>query len=110
MAKVEKVRSRIKQLQLEQDSGKSIYDGRESHIDLNRAGTPLMELVFDPDLRSADQAVALLKELILILTRLQTCTCKMESEFDFFVLPNLACQVINNDSNCEIRFLEHVTF
>lgn len=71
---------RLHQLQLEQDSGKSLHDEYEAQslVDLNRAGVPLMELVFDPDLENGEEAAALVKELILILTRLETCSCKME--------------------------------
>uniref|UniRef100_A0A182PN03 Glutamyl-tRNA(Gln) amidotransferase subunit B, mitochondrial n=1 Tax=Anopheles epiroticus TaxID=199890 RepID=A0A182PN03_9DIPT len=72
--------ARLHQLQLEQDSGKSLHDPyeRKSLVDLNRAGVPLMELVFEPDLETGEEAAALVKELILILTRLQSCSCKME--------------------------------
>lgn len=71
---------RLHQLQLEQDSGKSLHDEELgiSLIDLNRAGVPLMELVFDPDLTDGEEAAALVKELILILTSLETCNCRME--------------------------------
>lgn len=71
---------RLHQLQLEQDSGKSLHDDENgiSLIDLNRAGVPLMELVFDPDLRDGEEAAALVKELVLILSTLKTCNCKME--------------------------------
>uniref|UniRef100_A0A1B0DI52 Aspartyl/Glutamyl-tRNA(Gln) amidotransferase subunit B/E catalytic domain-containing protein n=1 Tax=Phlebotomus papatasi TaxID=29031 RepID=A0A1B0DI52_PHLPP len=70
----------LHQLQLEQDSGKSLHDDAagKSLVDLNRAGAPLMEFVFDPDLSDGEEAAALVKELILILTRLKTCSCKME--------------------------------
>lgn len=47
-----------------------------SLIDLNRAGVPLMELVFEPDLTDGEEAAALVKELVLILQTLNTCTCK----------------------------------
>ncbi|XP_058462493.1 glutamyl-tRNA(Gln) amidotransferase subunit B, mitochondrial [Malaya genurostris] len=72
--------SRLHQLQLEQDSGKSLHDPYEkkSLVDLNRAGVPLMELVFEPDLETGEEAAALVKELILILTRLGSCSCRME--------------------------------
>lgn len=71
---------RLHQLQLEQDSGKSLHDDQLgiSLIDLNRAGVPLMELVFDPELTDGEEAASLVKELILILTRLGTCSCRME--------------------------------
>lgn len=73
-------KSVLKQIQLEQDSGKSIHDdvAKQSLVDLNRAGMPLMELVFEPDLTNGEEAAALVRELILILTRLNTCQCKME--------------------------------
>lgn len=72
--------SRLHQLQLEQDSGKSLHDDERgiSLIDLNRAGVPLMELVFDPDLTDGEEAAALVKELILVLSTLETCNCRME--------------------------------
>lgn len=71
---------RLHQLQLEQDSGKSLHDEESgtSLIDLNRAGVPLMELVFDPDLTDSEEAAALVKELVLILSTLETCNCRME--------------------------------
>jgi len=71
---------RLHQLQLEQDSGKSLHDEAfgVSLIDLNRAGVPLMELVFEPDLTDGEEAAALVKELVLILTSLGTCNCRME--------------------------------
>ncbi|XP_031828233.1 glutamyl-tRNA(Gln) amidotransferase subunit B, mitochondrial [Nomia melanderi] len=72
--------SKIKQIQLEQDSGRSYHneDLGMSLIDLNRAGLPLMELVFEPDLSTADEAAALIKELTLVLQSIGTCSCKME--------------------------------
>ncbi|XP_055906774.1 glutamyl-tRNA(Gln) amidotransferase subunit B, mitochondrial [Eupeodes corollae] len=71
---------RLHQLQLEQDSGKSLHDDslKRSLVDLNRAGVPLMELVFEPDLETGEEAASLIKELILIFKTLGTCSCKME--------------------------------
>ncbi|XP_060811129.1 glutamyl-tRNA(Gln) amidotransferase subunit B, mitochondrial isoform X2 [Bombus pascuorum] len=72
--------SKLKQIQLEQDSGRSYHNevlGR-SLIDLNRAGIPLMEFVFEPDLTSGEEAAALVQELCLILHLLGTCSCKMQ--------------------------------
>lgn len=56
---------RITRAHLEEDAGKSVHDGfyGDSGIDLNRAGTPLLEIVSEPDIRSADEAVAYLKKL-----------------------------------------------
>ncbi|XP_050295802.1 glutamyl-tRNA(Gln) amidotransferase subunit B, mitochondrial [Anthonomus grandis grandis] len=73
-----KAKVNIKQLQLEQDSGKSLHDFDRSLVDLNRAGIPLMELVFEPDLVDGEEAAALIKELMIILQRIKTCSCKME--------------------------------
>jgi aspartyl-tRNA(Asn)/glutamyl-tRNA(Gln) amidotransferase subunit B len=58
-----KKRVAITQAHLEADAGKNIHDGDISKVDLNRAGTPLMEIVSAPDLRGADEAVAYLKKL-----------------------------------------------
>jgi len=73
-------KSVIKQIQLEQDSGKSLHDEFDSGslIDLNRAGVGLMEIVFEPDLSNGEEAAALISELTKILTTLKTCNCKME--------------------------------
>ncbi|XP_022171407.1 glutamyl-tRNA(Gln) amidotransferase subunit B, mitochondrial [Myzus persicae] len=72
--------SLIKQVQLEQDSGRTIHDdsSKTSLIDLNRAGTGLMELVFEPDLCNGLEASALVRELLLIFERIKTCSGRME--------------------------------
>jgi len=51
------------QAHLEADAGKNMHEGDYSKVDLNRAGTPLLEIVSDPDMRNADEAVAFLKKL-----------------------------------------------
>jgi len=78
--KVDLLQSKIIQIQLEQDSGKSLHDelSQVSLVDLNRAGMPLMEFVFAPDISNGSQAAALVKELCLILTKLGVSSCKME--------------------------------
>src|SRR5699024_5454770 len=55
----------ITRAHLEEDAGKSLHEGctNMSGIDLNRAGTPLLEIVSEPDLRSAKEAVAYMKKL-----------------------------------------------
>lgn len=69
----------LKQIQLEQDSGKSFHiEGQRSLVDLNRAGIGLMELVFEPNLKNGSEAAALVRELILILRSIDVCTCDME--------------------------------
>ncbi len=51
------------QAHLEADAGKNIHEGDHSKVDLNRSGTPLLEIVSDPDMRSSEEAVAYLKKL-----------------------------------------------
>jgi len=51
------------QAHLEADAGKNMHEGNHSKVDLNRAGTPLLEIVSQPDMRSADEAVSYLKKL-----------------------------------------------
>ncbi|MBW1635663.1 MAG: Asp-tRNA(Asn)/Glu-tRNA(Gln) amidotransferase subunit GatB [Deltaproteobacteria bacterium] len=53
----------IIQAHLEADAGKNMHEGNHSKVDLNRAGTPLVEIVSEPDMRSSDEAVAYLKKL-----------------------------------------------
>ncbi len=71
---------RIERLHLEQDAGKSIHDldPHATYVDLNRAGTALMEIVSKPDIRSSDEAVAYFKKLRTILVYLGTCDGDME--------------------------------
>ncbi len=54
---------RVHEAHLEADAGKNIHEGAVSRVDLNRAGTPLLEIVSAPDLRSAHEAIAYLKKL-----------------------------------------------
>lgn len=70
----------IERLHLEQDAGKSMHDQRpdKSHIDLNRAGVALMEIVSKPDMRSAEEAQAYVKKLRALLRCLGTCDGNME--------------------------------
>ncbi|OGJ59920.1 glutaminyl-tRNA synthase (glutamine-hydrolyzing) subunit B [Candidatus Peribacteria bacterium RIFCSPHIGHO2_01_FULL_55_13] len=58
---------RITRLHMENDAGKLTHRGKKTLCDYNRAGTPLMEIVTEPDLRSADEAVAFVQELRRIL-------------------------------------------
>ncbi|MCS7258204.1 MAG: Asp-tRNA(Asn)/Glu-tRNA(Gln) amidotransferase subunit GatB [candidate division WOR-3 bacterium] len=69
---------RIKRLHLEEDSGKLIHSGRESLVDFNRCGVPLIEIVTEPDIRSPEEAVQYLGELKRILTYLNVSDCDME--------------------------------
>ena len=69
----------IERLHLEQDAGKSIHDlGPGSHVDLNRSGVALMEIVSRPDIRGPEEARAYLTKLRGILRYLGTCDGNME--------------------------------
>jgi aspartyl-tRNA(Asn)/glutamyl-tRNA(Gln) amidotransferase subunit B len=70
----------ITRLHLEQDAGKSLHDQHPSltYVDLNRAGVGLMEIVSEPDLRSAEEAGAYVRKLRSILRYLGTCDGNME--------------------------------
>ena len=71
---------RLVRAHLEEDAGKSVHEGLQgmSGIDLNRAGTPLLEIVTEPDLRSTAQAVAYAKELHKIVTWIGICDGNMQ--------------------------------
>ena len=75
-------RIRIRRIHLEEDAGKNLHDetGRkaESRVDLNRAGTPLMEIVTEPDIRSAAEAKRFLEEIRLLMTYLEVSDCNMQ--------------------------------
>ncbi|MCA3723220.1 MAG: Asp-tRNA(Asn)/Glu-tRNA(Gln) amidotransferase subunit GatB [Phenylobacterium sp.] len=70
----------IERLHLEQDAGKSLHDQdpNATYVDLNRAGTALMEIVSRPDMRSAEEAAAYVKKLRTILVYLGSCDGDME--------------------------------
>lgn len=70
----------ITRAHLEEDAGKSIHEGfgSGSGIDLNRAGTPLIEIVSEPDIRSAAEAVAYLKKLHSLVRYLEICDGNMQ--------------------------------
>ncbi len=73
---------RLERAHLEEDAGKSIHDesgkGGVSRIDLNRTGTPLLEIVTKPDIRSAEEAKAFLTELKQILEYIAVSDCNMQ--------------------------------
>jgi aspartyl-tRNA(Asn)/glutamyl-tRNA(Gln) amidotransferase subunit B len=90
-----KTRVRIRRAHLEEDAGKNLHSprGGGSLVDLNRAGTPLLEIVTEPDMRSADEAVAYLKALRDILMYLEVCDGNME-EGSFRCEPNLSLRPV----------------
>ncbi|ARU48610.1 Asp-tRNA(Asn)/Glu-tRNA(Gln) amidotransferase subunit GatB [Sulfurospirillum diekertiae] len=63
---------------LEEDAGKNIHHGSVSHVDLNRAGTPLLEIVSEPDMRSSEEAILYLKKLHAILRYLDISDANMQ--------------------------------
>ncbi|GAB4210028.1 MAG: Asp-tRNA(Asn)/Glu-tRNA(Gln) amidotransferase subunit GatB [Tibeticola sp.] len=76
----EKKTVRLVRAHLEEDAGKSLHDAFHgmSGIDLNRAGTPLLEIVTEPDIRSSAEAVAYAKELHKIVTWIGICDGNMQ--------------------------------
>jgi aspartyl-tRNA(Asn)/glutamyl-tRNA(Gln) amidotransferase subunit B len=103
----------ITRLHLEQDAGKSLHDQHptQSYIDLNRAGVGLMEIVSEPDMRSAEEVAAYVKKLRSILQYLGTCDGNMEQG-------NLRCDVNLSlrrpgeplGTRCELKNLNSVRF
>ena len=70
----------LNRIHLEEDAGKSIHDADENYtcIDLNRAGVPLLEIVSEPDMHTAEQAFAYVTEIRKIVRYLQICDGNME--------------------------------
>jgi len=73
----------VTRVHLEDDAGKSLHEGfrdsdRYTYVDLNRCGTPLIEIVSEPDMRSADEAYAYLNELKLVMQYVEVSSCDME--------------------------------
>ncbi len=73
-----KKRIGITRAHLEEDAGKNIHEGEVSKVDLNRAGTPLLEIVSEPDIRSSEEAVAYLKKLHSIVRYLDISDANMQ--------------------------------
>jgi aspartyl-tRNA(Asn)/glutamyl-tRNA(Gln) amidotransferase subunit B len=76
-------RVRVTRVHMEDDAGKSIHEGfkdssRYSYVDLNRSGTPLIEIVSEPDMRSSDEAYAYLAAVKQSLEFIQVSSCDME--------------------------------
>ncbi|WP_413934943.1 Asp-tRNA(Asn)/Glu-tRNA(Gln) amidotransferase subunit GatB [Nitrospira sp. BLG_1] len=88
-------RVRIRRAHLEEDAGKNVHGTGTagSRVDLNRAGTPLLEIVTEPDMSSADEVVAYLKGLRDVLMYLDVCDGNME-EGSFRCEPNLSLRPV----------------
>jgi aspartyl-tRNA(Asn)/glutamyl-tRNA(Gln) amidotransferase subunit B len=80
LSPTEQISVGIERLHLEQDAGKSLHDlgANDSHVDLNRSGVALMEIVSRPDMRSGEEARAYVTKLRTILRYLGTCDGNME--------------------------------
>lgn len=76
----EEKKIRLNRIHMEEDAGKSLHDldDNNSCIDLNRAGTPLLEIVSEPDIRSSDEAYSYLTELRKLVRYLEVCDGNME--------------------------------
>src|SRR6266403_1984898 len=98
-----KKRIGVTRVHMEDDAGKSIHDGfpdssRYSYVDLNRCGTPLIEIVSEPDLRSSEEAHAYLTAIKQVLQFVEASTCDMEKG-------HLRC-----DANVSVRLKGAETF
>jgi aspartyl-tRNA(Asn)/glutamyl-tRNA(Gln) amidotransferase subunit B len=78
----ETTRVRLIRAHLEEDAGKNMHDesgrGGDSKVDLNRTGTPLLEIVSEPDIRCAEEARVFLEELRLLLRYIEVSDCNMQ--------------------------------
>ena len=76
----QKKRVGITRIHIEEDAGKLIHDAYtgDTLVDMNRCAVPLIEIVSEPDIRSADEAVAYMQTLKSILEYLEVCDCKMQ--------------------------------
>ena len=87
---------RIRRAHLEEDAGKNIHADAGSLVDLNRAGTPLIEIVTEPDMRSADEVVSYLKSLRDVLMYIDVCDGNME-QGSLRCEPNLSLRPVGSD-------------
>jgi aspartyl-tRNA(Asn)/glutamyl-tRNA(Gln) amidotransferase subunit B len=99
---------------LEEDAGKSLHEGfhDSTGIDLNRAGTPLLEIVSEPDLRSAQEAVAYAKALHALVRWIDICDGNMQ-EGSFRCDANVSVRPAGSDklgTRCEIKNLNSFRF
>ena len=71
---------RIHEIHMEEDAGKLVHDPwtGDSLVDFNRSGVPLIEIVSEPDMRSADEVIAYLEKLRLIIQYLGASDCKLQ--------------------------------
>tara|TARA_Y100000590_G_scaffold258557_1_gene290216 strand:+ start:107 stop:1573 length:1467 start_codon:yes stop_codon:yes gene_type:complete len=104
---------RITRLHLEQDAGKSLHDQNpiKTYVDLNRSGVALMEIVSEPDLRSAEEASLYINKLRSILMYLDACDGNMQ-EGSLRADVNISVRRPNGKlgTRCEIKNLNSIKF
>jgi aspartyl-tRNA(Asn)/glutamyl-tRNA(Gln) amidotransferase subunit B len=105
---------RITRAHLEEDAGKSLHEDFQgmTGIDLNRAGTPLLEIVSEPDMRSAAEAVAYAKALHALVRWIDICDGNMQ-EGSFRVDANVSVRPLGSETlgtRCEIKNLNSFRF
>jgi aspartyl-tRNA(Asn)/glutamyl-tRNA(Gln) amidotransferase subunit B len=105
---------RLTRAHLEEDAGKSLHEDFKgmSGIDLNRAGTPLLEIVTEPDMRSAEEAVAYAKTLHTLVRWIGICDGNMQ-EGSFRCDANVSVRPAGSDklgTRCEIKNLNSFRF
>lgn len=88
---------RVRRLHVEEDSGKLLHVGKESLVDFNRCGVPLIEVVTEPDLHSSEQVVKYLETLRQILNYLDVSDCDMEKGH-FRCEPNISLRPVGQTS------------
>jgi aspartyl-tRNA(Asn)/glutamyl-tRNA(Gln) amidotransferase subunit B len=108
------MRVRLTRAHLEEDAGKSLHEDFHgmTGIDLNRAGTPLLEIVSEPDLRSSDEAVAYAKALHGLVRWIGICDGNMQ-EGSFRCDANVSVRAAGSDklgTRCEIKNLNSFRF
>ena len=108
------LRVRLTRAHLEEDAGKSLHEDYHgmSGIDLNRAGTPLLEIVSEPDLRSSDEAVAYAKALHGLVRWIGICDGNMQ-EGSFRCDANVSVRRVGEKrlgTRCEIKNLNSFRF
>jgi aspartyl-tRNA(Asn)/glutamyl-tRNA(Gln) amidotransferase subunit B len=104
----------ITRAHLEEDAGKSLHEGLGAHtgIDLNRAGTPLLEIVSEPDMRSAREAIAYMKKIHTLVRYLEICDGNMQ-EGSFRCDANVSVRHMGKHeygTRCEIKNLNSFRF
>src|SRR5918999_1850359 len=104
----------ITRAHLEEDAGKSLHEDFHglSGIDLNRAGTPLLEIVSEPDMRSAKEAVAYMKKVHTLVRYLEICDGNMQ-EGSFRCDANVSVRPVGQEkygTRCEIKNLNSFRF